>query len=91
MNTNSPLEAESTRKHVMIVDDEPDMLNMLKLVIQKACDCDITLATSGTKALDLCTTIRPDVIVTDIKMPDLDGLQLLKKFASKTNLSPLSL
>jgi len=66
-------------KRVMIVDDEPDMLNMLKLVLGKKCDCEISTAASGERALQQLATVRPDVVVTDIKMPDVDGLTLLKK------------
>lgn len=66
-------------KLVMIVDDEPDMLAMLRLVIQKKCRCDVITAASGRVALEKLKNSHPDVIVTDIKMPDLDGLELLKK------------
>lgn len=68
---------------VMIVDDEPDMLSMLRLVIGKKCACDIITAHSGLAALQLLEKHRPDVIVTDIKMPDLDGLELLKKIRKR--------
>lgn len=67
------------RKLVMIVDDEPDMLSMLRLVINKKCNCDVISAPSGLAALEKLQTCRPEVIVSDIKMPDLDGLELLKK------------
>ncbi len=71
-------EEKNTRKLVMIVDDEPDMLSMLRLVIGKKCDCEIISATSGLMALKQLNSCQPDVVVTDIKMPDLDGLELLK-------------
>lgn len=64
---------------MMIVDDEPDMLSMLRLVIEKKCACDVISATSGIVALEQLSSCRPDVILSDIKMPDLDGLELLKK------------
>ena len=63
----------------MIVDDEPDMLSMLRLVIEKKCACDVISASSGLVALERLQDSRPDVILSDIKMPDLDGLELLKK------------
>ncbi|MFT5726611.1 MAG: DNA-binding NtrC family response regulator [Desulforhopalus sp.] len=67
------------QKLVMVVDDEPDMLSMLRLVLKKKCDCKVITANSGTTALALLKEHQPDVIVSDIKMPDLDGLQLLRK------------
>lgn len=68
-----------SRKRVLIVDDEPDMLSMLRLVFEKKLDCDVCTAQSGLIALQQLKECRPDVVVTDIKMPDLDGLQLLTK------------
>lgn len=67
------------QKLVMVVDDEPDMLSMLQLVLKKKCDCEVITANSGTAALSLLQEHQPDVVVSDIKMPDLDGLQLLRK------------
>lgn len=67
------------QKLVMVVDDEPDMLSMLRLVLKKKCGCEVITANSGATALLLLKEHRPDVVVSDIKMPDLDGLQLLKK------------
>ncbi len=72
-------EKKADRKLVMIVDDEPDMLSMLRLVIGKKCDCEIICASSGLAALKQLKGCSPDVVVTDIKMPDLDGLELLKE------------
>lgn len=77
-STDSPPLAGS-RKLVMIVDDEPDMLSMLRLVIEKKCACDVISAPSGLVALEQLHKYRPEVILSDIKMPDLDGLELLKK------------
>ncbi|TKB24771.1 sigma-54-dependent Fis family transcriptional regulator [Desulfopila sp. IMCC35006] len=67
------------RKLVMIVDDEPDMLSMLRLVIEKKCSCDVISARSGLAALEQLQKYRPEVVLSDIKMPDLDGLELLKR------------
>ena len=60
INPNSPGKVES-RKLVMIVDDEPDMLSMLRLVIEKKCACDVISAPSGIVALEQLGKCRPDV------------------------------
>lgn len=72
-------EIQPLQKLVMVVDDEPDMLSMLRLVLKKKCSCDVITAASGSIALSLLKEHSPDVVVSDIKMPDLDGLELLKK------------
>lgn len=78
ISENIPDELE-TAGLVLVVDDEPDMLSMLRMVISKKCGCEVLTAESGVAALKKLETARPDVIVTDIKMPDLDGLELLKR------------
>lgn len=62
---------------LLIVDDERDLLNLLKKVLSKKCNCEISLAETGTKAQRLVQTWKPDVVLTDIIMPETDGLQLL--------------
>ena len=68
---------EKNNKRLLIVDDEKDLLNLLKKVLSKKCNCEISLAENGKKAKRLVDSWRPDVVLTDIKMPDSDGLQLL--------------
>ncbi|MCD6387773.1 MAG: sigma-54-dependent Fis family transcriptional regulator [Desulfobulbaceae bacterium] len=65
-------------QRIMIVDDEPDMLNMIQLILKRKFDCEIVLAGSGEEGLRQLEKYQPDVIVSDIKMADLDGLTLLK-------------
>mgnify|MGYP002829427375 CR=1 FL=1 len=79
MSNNTLPENNSSEKLVMIVDDEPDMLSMLRLVLEKRCQCTVRTAESGLDALHQLDTYHPDVVVTDIKMPDLNGLELLKR------------
>jgi len=79
MSTEDHKASPTGSKLVMIVDDEPDMLTMLSLTIRKKWDCQIVTANSGIQALEKLGSCRPDVVISDIKMPDLDGLQLLRK------------
>lgn len=75
-----PQELKSTR--LLIVDDERDLLNLLKKVLSKKCDCEVALTTSSLEALELVRSWEPDVVLTDILMPDMDGLQLLQSITS---------
>ena len=82
MNFSSPT-TDDPATLVMIVDDEPDMRTMLRLVVEKECQCQVALAASGREALNLLNHCQPSVIVTDIKMPDMDGLSLLQQVREK--------
>jgi len=61
---------------VLAVDDETDSLQLLRMVLEGA-GAAVQLADSGRAALDAIALDAPDVIVADIGMPDMDGLQLI--------------
>jgi DNA-binding NtrC family response regulator len=74
------------RPLILIVDDDSDMLGMLRLVLKKGCASDIVTAQSGREALEILKGGRvPDVVLSDIKMPAMDGLALLKKIREQDN------
>ncbi|MFH1217337.1 MAG: sigma-54 dependent transcriptional regulator [Pseudomonadota bacterium] len=79
MNITDTIPVPTDKPLVLLVDDEPDMLNMLSLIIRRQCQCDVILASTGAMAVREMESQSPDVVVTDIKMPDMDGLALLKK------------
>ncbi len=63
---------------VLFVDDERDILNSLKrLFNSEPYQC--LFAQGGYEALSLLERKRVDVIITDLKMPEIDGLKLLKQ------------
>lgn len=71
--------ANTPSKRLLIVDDELDLLHLLRKVLAKNCDCEVKIVQSGLEAITLLKSWQPDVILTDIVMPDMDGLQLLDK------------
>jgi two-component system, NtrC family, response regulator len=63
---------------ILVVDDEENMLQMLKTFFtEKEYTC--FTASNGTDALALLDKEQVDVVITDMKMPGMDGLELLKK------------
>lgn len=74
---------KENKKRLLIVDDEKDLLNLLKKVLSRKCNCEILLAENGKEARPLIDSWKPDVVLTDIIMPDSDGLQLLSYVMEK--------
>ena len=63
---------------ILIVDDEPDMVeNCVRILRPSGHRC--ATATDPRRALDLLETERPDVLVTDLKMPEIGGMALLHR------------
>ena len=67
-----------TGVHVLAVDDEEDSLSLLRVVLESA-GARVTTAASAAAALETLQTARPDVLVADIGMPEMDGLELIKR------------
>jgi PAS domain S-box-containing protein len=63
---------------VLAVDDEPDALGLVRRVLE-ACGARVVTAESARQALDLVVNERPDMIVSDIGMPDEDGYDFIRK------------
>jgi DNA-binding response OmpR family regulator len=64
-------------KKVLIVDDELSILVPLKFLLEKN-DFHVELAQSGKDALEKITQSKPDLILLDIMLPDLDGYEIFQ-------------
>ena len=62
----------ASHKKVLIVDDEPDTLELVKLVLESG-GFETVLAASGKEALNELEASKPDLVLLDIMMPDMDG------------------
>lgn len=67
---------------ILCVEDEPQALSQLKLSLESFCK-ELYCAKDGQEALDILEENKVDVIISDIKMPRLDGLELLEIVKSK--------
>ena len=75
----------ATNGTLLIVDDEPDMLSLLKRIIAPEVDWKILSSTSAKQALDIMSKATVDLVLLDIKMPDMDGMELLEILKQKDN------
>lgn len=77
MNSHSHSHSNSNVKRVLIVDDEPNVMRVLKLMLERA-GHRVRTASDGLEGLAQVRAERPDVLVTDIQMPRMDGRELVR-------------
>jgi len=75
----------STKKTILIADDSPTMRAMLVSTIEMLGDYRIVEASSGFEALRLLPREKVDLILTDINMPDINGLELISYLRNNSN------
>jgi len=72
---------------VLYVDDEPDLLEVGKLFLERKGEFSVTTVTSGKKAIELLGESAFEAIISDYQMPEMNGIELLKLVrAAKNNI-----
>lgn len=72
--------AEQKRKaRILVIDDEPQILDFLKMLLEHA-GYELKTAMVGSRGEEIFRTWKPDAVVIDMVLPDIDGLDLLKRF-----------
>ena len=67
-----------TPKKILIVEDEPDIAQLVKLYLEKD-GFRPTIAKTGVEGLKLVKAERPDMVILDLMLPEMDGLEICKK------------
>jgi len=70
-----------TRVRILAVDDEPGMLRAIERVLGAAHD--VTVSGSSREALARAAAVPPDLAILDIRMPELDGFELMERLAAQ--------
>jgi len=68
---------------ILIVDDEPDMLKLLSMILKEKTPYEVITTNNPVEAVELAKKGDFDLVITDLKMPGLDGLQLLEEVKKK--------
>ncbi len=68
----------SKKKHILVVDDEPAWLKSMSHILRRE-GYQVKAVQSAAEALALLVKYRPDLIVSDLRMPDMNGFDLLDK------------
>ncbi|BAY08462.1 PAS domain S-box protein [Calothrix sp. NIES-2098] len=68
---------------ILVVDDEADMRDLVKVILEQQ-GAQVTVATNATEVLMLCDRQPPDILISDIGMPDIDGYMLMQQIRARS-------
>ena len=72
-----------TQRTIMVVDDNPDIITIVKTILEGK-GYQVLSASGGQELLNLLTERKPDLIILDIMMPEMDGLEVLGRLKAVT-------
>jgi len=73
---------------ILVVDDEPDLVELVRLTLSQA-GHQVDTAASGRQALDALHRQRPDLLILDLMLPDLSGTELCRRIRADRDLAGL--
>ena len=69
------------RNRILLVDDEPDIVETVSFMLQ-SCNYQVSIASGGQEGIEKAQKERPDLLLLDIMMPDVDGYDVCMKLKS---------
>ena len=83
-----PEVAASAGKRVLVVDDDADNRRVLSLVLERG-GAEVMAAGDGAEALHKLGDFRPDLVVLDLAMPEVDGWEMVRRIKATPGLSSI--
>jgi DNA-binding response OmpR family regulator len=77
-----------SRKKILVVDDEPDAVELIAFNLRGA-GYDVITAEDGEEALKKTRQARPDLVVLDLMLPEIDGLEVCRTMRNDPNISKI--
>lgn len=74
---------QPTRKRILLVDDEAAIRRLIVATLGNV-DFDLSVADCGRDAINLAREVRPDLVLLDVTMPDMDGFDVAEHLRSET-------
>lgn len=82
LTSHSKQKSEKTAPNILIADDEDSMRLLLSFVFKNE-GYQMHFAENGKKALEICEKFPIDVVIQDLKMPEMDGIELIKRLKQR--------
>jgi DNA-binding response OmpR family regulator len=78
------------KKRVLVVDDQPMVTRFIEVYL-KARGFDVISTNSGREALELVSSSKPDIMLLDIVMPDMDGFEVMRRLRAFSRLPVIAI
>ncbi|NOZ05940.1 MAG: response regulator transcription factor [Chloroflexi bacterium] len=78
------------RSRLLIIDDDPHLLRLLEMALQNE-RYEIRTAQSGQRGLETMATYHPDLIILDVMMPNMDGIEVLRRIRAASDIPVIML
>src|SRR5579884_2062216 len=78
-----PRASMADRHRILIVDDEPQITRVLRTSLTSR-GYDVRVAADGESAMDTFQDWRPDLVITDLSMPNMDGIELCRRVRQRS-------
>jgi DNA-binding response OmpR family regulator len=76
---------ESNRKHILVVDDDPELLQLVRVLLSRIGFDAVTVTNAAEAAQAMRNPPLPDLLILDLMLPDVSGVEFLKQMRSKPN------
>jgi threonine synthase len=82
-------QVEATIKRVVVIEDRPDAARLISRILQTRGPMEVEIAPDGASGIDLVQRVKPDVVITDIMMPGIDGFTVIDTLKADPALSSI--
>ena len=76
------------KKEVLVIEDDSDIVELLRIHLEDL-DCNVSTALTGTKGLSLAESGKYDLIILDLMLPELDGLEICRSVRAQKVYTPI--
>ena len=77
-----------SNRHILCIEDEPEMIELVRLILERK-GFRVTGAIGGMKGLEAVKKEKPDLILLDLMMPDIDGWEVYRQMKADPNLAKI--
>jgi CheY-like chemotaxis protein len=78
----NPNDETERRRNILVVDDNSAVAKMIVITLRRLGHACVAIAAGGKEALEIAARIRPDLVIMDIDMPEMDGIETARRLSA---------